>query len=256
MQKDFFNLIHKDKGNSEVNRGYWDIHNHILPGIDDGSSCWEESYRLIREEHRQGVRNIILTPHYRPGMFQVESSVREHVYLRFCREIERYFPDMHFYFGCEYFAHDGMLRNLRDVRCRMAGTNAVLLEFSTAVHYKNMENVIKHLIKFGFQPIIAHVERYECLYKDTGRIYRLKDTGALIQINAGTVLEKRFSQKRKFVRILLDNDIVDFIASDAHNMKERPVRMKECIDAITKQYGMEKADLIFKQNPSRVFQKL
>lgn len=49
--------------------GYWDIHNHILPGVDDGSGCMRETMEMLEEEYRQGVRHIVFTPHYRRGMF-------------------------------------------------------------------------------------------------------------------------------------------------------------------------------------------
>lgn len=48
--------------------GYWDIHNHILPGVDDGSGCMRETMEMLEEEYRQGVRHIVFTPHYRRGM--------------------------------------------------------------------------------------------------------------------------------------------------------------------------------------------
>ena len=49
--------------------GYWDIHNHILPGVDDGSGCMRETMEMLEEEYRQGVRHIVFTPHYRRGFF-------------------------------------------------------------------------------------------------------------------------------------------------------------------------------------------
>ena len=39
--------------------GYWDIHNHILPGVDDGSGCMRETMEMLEEEYRQGVRHIV-----------------------------------------------------------------------------------------------------------------------------------------------------------------------------------------------------
>lgn len=49
--------------------GYWDIHNHILPGVDDGSGCMRETMEMLEEEYRQGVRHIVFTPHYRRDMY-------------------------------------------------------------------------------------------------------------------------------------------------------------------------------------------
>lgn len=236
-----------------MNHGYWDIHNHILPGLDDGSSCMEETWRLLESEYEQGVRNLIFTPHFRPGMFDVTAPEREQVYADVYREAKNSFPDMRFYLGCEYFAHNYMINNLRDTRCRMAGTNIILLEFSTVGHYKYMESVVSRVIKTGYCPILAHVERYQCLYKNEERIRLLKEMGAMIQINAGNVLGKGGIAQKRFCHKLLADDIVDFVASDAHDLEKRPVRLEACMEKIEKKYGSERVEQLFRKNPARIF---
>lgn len=232
---------------------FWDIHNHILPGVDDGSSCLEESFDLIREEYEQGIRNIILTPHYRPGMFGIDAAVREQVYMRFVEKARLEYRDMHFYLGCEVYAHRNMTELFADARCRMADTPAVLMEFSTSGHFETMESLICQTIESGYLPVMAHVERYACLYEDESRICRLRERGALVQVNADTILEGRRSPRRRFVQSLMENEAVDFIASDAHDMDRRPVHMQACIRMVTKQFGRDTADRIFRRNPDHVF---
>lgn len=233
--------------------GYWDIHNHILPGIDDGSCCMEETYYLIKSEYDQGIRNLIFTPHYRPGMFDVKAGEREQVYENVCKKMQKNFPDMHFYLGCEYFAHNYMMANLRDQRCRMAGTQVILQEFSTVSHFKYIQNVVSRIMKVGHRPIIAHVERYQCLYKNAERIQLLKEMGAMIQINAGSVLGKGGMSKKRFCYRLLEENIVDFVASDAHNLDKRPVNLEDCMEKIEKKFGAEKVEQLFWKNPRRIF---
>lgn len=64
--------------------GYWDIHNHILPGVDDGSGCMRETMEMLEEEYRQGVRHIVFTPHYRRDIFLC--GLREcGIDIRICR---------------------------------------------------------------------------------------------------------------------------------------------------------------------------
>lgn len=84
--------------------GYWDMHNHILPGVDDGSGSMAETLRLVQLEYDQGVRNIVFTPHYRKGMFEISLDEKEEVFHRTCETLTDHFPDMKFYLGCEYFA--------------------------------------------------------------------------------------------------------------------------------------------------------
>ena len=88
--------------------GYWDIHNHILPGVDDGASCMEETYDLLAEEYRQGVRSIIFTPHHRPKLFRVSIQEREEVYQKVCRSMQPEFPELRFYLGCELYIQEGL----------------------------------------------------------------------------------------------------------------------------------------------------
>ena len=152
--------------------GYWDIHNHILPGVDDGASCMEETYDLLAEEYRQGVRNIIFTPHHRPKLFRVSIKDRESVYWKVCRQMHETFPDMHFYLGCEFYVHDRMEEELADIRCRMARTNVVLAEFSTAGHFTDMKRHVQEILRQGVPPdhrprgavpVPVHLRRTPCV---------------------------------------------------------------------------------------------
>lgn len=83
--------------------GYWDIHNHILPGVDDGSGCMRETMEMLEEEYRQGVRHIVFTPHYRRDMFAIPREEIQTVYARVCEMAADRFPEMEFYLGCEYY---------------------------------------------------------------------------------------------------------------------------------------------------------
>ena len=59
----------------------FDIHCHIVPSVDDGASSAEEAYKMLQMEYRQGVRNIIATPHYRLQMFETPIETVEHQFL-------------------------------------------------------------------------------------------------------------------------------------------------------------------------------
>lgn len=94
--------------------GYWDIHNHILPGVDDGSGCMRETMEMLEEEYRQGVRHIVFTPHYRRDMFAIPREEIQAVYARVCEMAADRFPEMEFYLGCEYYIHsDTSVERLR-----------------------------------------------------------------------------------------------------------------------------------------------
>ena len=104
----------------------------------------------------------------------------------------------------------------------------------------------------GKIPVIAHIERYECLEKNIKLIEKLIEHGVKIQVNAESVLKpklfgdkhKKYKQRAKY---FLEKDIVDIISSDAHNLD-----MKEAYDVILKKYGEEKAKLLFELNAENI----
>ena len=111
--------------------GYWDIHNHILPGVDDGSSCMRETMSLLQAEYEQGIRHLIVTPHYRRGMFEIDFEDIQKVYEKTRLYCEETFPSMHLYLGRECFVSsvNRAEKILSDSRYYMAGRPVVLLEF-------------------------------------------------------------------------------------------------------------------------------
>ena len=88
----------------------WDIHCHILPGVDDGAEDMEMAKMLIRKELDDGVQNIILTPHYRRRMFEPEMSQIYSMYEQLRQETEDW--DINLYLGCEYHANMDMAEDL------------------------------------------------------------------------------------------------------------------------------------------------
>ncbi|MCC8152472.1 MAG: capsular biosynthesis protein [Lachnospiraceae bacterium] len=236
-----------------MTQGYWDIHNHILPGVDDGSSCMDETQMMLAAEYKQGIRNIIFTPHYRPGMFEISADERELVYRRVTECAGHLYPDLRMYLGCEFFAHKNMVPVLRDSRCRMAGTEVILLEFSTITPFCDMFQTVSMVSEAGYRIILAHPERYYCLQKSDFRVRRLRIAGAQIQLNAGGIMGREGRKQKHFCHSLLKENLADFIASDAHDIKNRPVEMERCMKLLQKRYGSKTVQLLFEKNQRCLF---
>lgn len=233
--------------------GYWDIHNHILPGVDDGSGCMSETMQMLQEEYQQGVRHIVFTPHYRRGMFAIPREEIQIVYERVCEAAREQFVDMEFYLGCEYYVHKedtGIVLN--DISYQMPGARSVLLEFSYEKPFQSICEVVRKTVQSGMIPILAHIERYECLCGNLNNVASLRNDGAKIQINADSLLGKHGFGMKRFCMKVLKEDIVDFIASDAHDTVNRTVNMKAAIEVVRKKYGSGKAESIFVTGPEQL----
>ena len=227
-----------------------DIHCHILPKVDDGPDSVEESLKILKDMKRQGIKHVIVTPHYRPEMF--EPSMKRVIYsYRHLRDIA-YEMGVSMSLGCEYYRNEQIIDHMDNrKRPSMAGSRYVLIEFSMNDLFPTIRNYVYELITHGYQPIIAHAERYFCCQK-MEKIQELKDMGALVQLNAGSVLGEEGWKLKIFCLDLMKKDLVDFIASDTHNTSDRKLNLKKCASYVTKKMGKQYAERIFFNNPLNI----
>lgn len=114
-----------------LEEGIFDIHCHIVPGVDDGAADIEETRKLLEMEYKQGVRNIILTPHFRFQMFETSLEKVQRQFRLAEEAAADISKDLHLYLGCEFHANMEMLPMLREKKVStMAGSRYVLVEFS------------------------------------------------------------------------------------------------------------------------------
>ena len=97
-----------------LEEGIFDIHCHIVPGVDDGAADIEETRKLLEMEYKQGVRNIILTPHFRFQMFETSLEKVQRQFRLAEEAAADISKDLHLYLGCEFHANMEMLPMLRE----------------------------------------------------------------------------------------------------------------------------------------------
>ncbi|MCI8506441.1 MAG: capsular biosynthesis protein [Lachnospiraceae bacterium] len=228
-----------------------DIHNHILFGVDDGAEDIEESFDMLEDAKSQGAEAVILTPHYRHGMFGYPLERIEENYQKLDKLAAKL--GISLYLGCEYHVNSEIVANLQDGRCRtLAGSDYVLMEYSYQTEYSRIADYTGRLLSCGYIPVIAHVERYKCLQKQPSLCGELANRGAMIQINADSILGIDGRAAERFCKKLLKNQWADVIASDAHGREERRSHMAKCQKSVEKAYGMTYADRLFMGNPLRI----
>lgn len=234
-------------------KGFYDIHCHILPGVDDGAKNMEESKWMLRKEYADGVRRIILTPHFRYKMFEPSLEVVQKQFLRLQHAAVEVGEDLELYLGCELHASMDMVSCLKNgERLTMAGSRYVLVEFGNSDEKSYIRERIQKLKLNGYLPIIAHVERYRATKGDMDFIDELKDLGALIQVNADSIIGKDGLSMKWFTKKLLKNDLIDFIGSDGHGSTSRVPEMGKCYSQVVKTVGSEYARRIFVENPRKI----
>ena len=231
-----------------------DIHSHIVFDVDDGPRDLADSRALLEESYRQGVRTIISTSHRRKGMFETpENKIAEHFKLvqEIAKEIS---DDLTVLYGAEiYYTSDVLDKLEKKIIPSLADTRYALIEFSMTTPYKEIHTALSNVLRLGITPVVAHLERYHCLENDEKKVRDLIDMGCYMKINSSSVLKpKLFGDKYKFMkkraRFFLEKDLVHFVASDMHNLDDRPPYMEEAYQIISKKYGVAYAEQLFRKN--------
>lgn len=239
-----------------MEQGFIDIHSHILPGIDDGSKSWEQTERMLQMQCEQGVTHVIATPHFDMEQnYQKADKIRELV-AEANEHAKKVTPELTLYTGCEVLYSPGIIDAYKkgDI-LTMADSQYLLVEFFPRSPYREIEEAIASLIREGLIPIIAHVERYECLMQEYDRLCELMKMGAVMQMNSRSLLGKRFDKRVKLCRKMIQNGFVHFLGSDCHNDGERPPKMRETYETIVKLCGKQMADELAMKNGTYIFEK-
>lgn len=233
-----------------------DIHCHILPGIDDGAANISETVKMLRMAAAEGITDIIATPHFRAGrIFPPPDTVYEKLLLAVGAAAAEGIA-IKLYPGNEIYYREDLPEMLRSRKIlTLNGSEYALVEFSPAAMYETVRNGLDSLLTAGFTPVLAHAERCACLIDDCERAFFLREMGAKIQVNAGSVTGKSGAEPKKFVHRLLRENAVDFIGTDAHGSERRPPEIAACRNLIERKYGEEIAAAATSGNAEKILEK-
>ena len=236
-------------------KGFFDIHTHILPGVDDGAGDISEAMRMVRMAWENGTRALVLTPHWRSGSPQNDISQKREVFDRLYQQVSAEYPELELYLGSEvrYGASVPEMLEAGEIQT-LNGSRYVLLEFRTGSPRSQILSGISRCIYSGFTPIIAHAERYDAFYKDASLTEEVLNLGALIQVNAQSILGRQGLRTFFFCGRMLRNKQVHFVASDCHHSDSRTPLLHKCWKKVTKRYGEDYSNRVFYENARRIIQ--
>lgn len=237
-------------------KGIYDIHCHIVPGVDDGATDIEETGKLLRMEYEQGVRTIIATPHFRFRMFETSAEKVKEQFKLVEKAAAEVASDLHVYLGCEFHTNMEMISMLRENKVMtMAGSRYVLTEFSHNSEENYIRERLSTLLSGGYKPIVAHIERYEATRTSMDFVEELVDMGVCMQINADSITGKDGFFTKRYCNRVMKQDLLHFVGSDCHNSTKRTSRIGEAYRVVTAKFGQDYADELFIRNPERILEK-
>lgn len=218
--------------------GYIDIHSHILPGVDDGSQSMEQSLDMLRMAADNGIRRMILTPHNKAERRNVSvKGIQSRLEALQEAAAKQQIP-ITLYPGNEVFYRDGVAEMLEENSlCTLAGSKYVLVEFQPLEDFGYIRAAVYELTGCGYTPILAHVERYQCMAANLDNVAYAIDRGALMQINASSVTGGMGFKGKQIVKKMLKQHLIHFVATDAHDCERRSPQLAECAQYLSKKFG-------------------
>ncbi len=234
---------------STITREIIDIHNHLLPGVDDGPKKSSESIQVLKLYASIGIKKVILTSHYIENSdFNKSVRVREKIFDKLKKES----LDVELYLGNEVFITDNIinLKNDKEITT-LNDSKYMLIEFPMYGFNQNIFSIIGLLRHQGIIPIIAHPERYNFLKEDISLIEEFLDYGCLFECNVGSLVGMYGTRAKRVFKYMLKNNYITFIASDIHSERQFPL-IKKAYFKLEKMVSQEVfKDLTF-SNPLKV----
>lgn len=230
----------------------FDIHCHILPGVDDGSGNLSDSIEMAQLAAELGTKGIIATPHCNiPGMFdnywnsELANRIRELQSIFEQRKIPvTVYPGQEVFLSKHFEAHleKGDFITLNNSRY-------MLVELDFRIDEASAVSRLERLVAEGYVPVVAHPERYGFVIENPKVINKIRSSGCLVQLNAGSFTGDFGSYISKTANMIVQNRFADFIASDAHSQYSRTPNLADVHELICENFSYDYADVLFKINP-------
>ncbi len=216
--------------------------------MDDGSKTLEDSVAMLRMAAEGGTRGIVATPHadleykFQPDLIreradQLRAAAGGRIEL---------------WTGCDFHL---TFDNIQDAinhptRYTINHKSYLLVEFSDMLIFQNTADIFARLGEAGMIPVVTHPERNTLLQQRLPQLKHWVEQGAYLQVTAQSLTGRFGKTARAFSLELLNQNLVHFIASDAHDLKHRPPLLKEAFGFVSKEYSAELAQALFVDNPT------
>jgi len=233
-----------------------DIHHHLLPGVDDGPVDIETSIAMVEMAVEDGVTHIVATPHAN-NIYEYDRPAHEAL-LQTVREAlpDRVREKITLGLGSDFHL---LFENVAEAKADPAkfsinGKGYLMLELPDHGIPRNLEEVLYDLRVAGLVPVLTHPERNATLQGSHETLKSWLQGGLLLQVTANSVTGDFGKVAHRLANLLLDNNWVHFVASDAHSVGRRNPRLSTAYATVAKRRGEEAAHRLFVQNPLAAFE--
>ena len=220
------NISVKDSGLLE---GFCDCHCHLLPSVDDGVQKVEKSLYILARWESLGMSEVWLTPHVMEDIPNRPDELSAH----FERFTASYGGHIKLHLAAEHMMDGPFLERLEAGDLLPVGKdgNRLLVETSYYIPPMNMDGIIDKVKRKGYEPVLAHPERYQ--YMDADDYRHWKEKGVLLQLNVPSLVGAYGQEVQAKARKLLDRGMYDCCGTDTHSAEQMDCFLESMISKKT-----------------------
>ncbi|WP_240410403.1 tyrosine-protein phosphatase [Hymenobacter oligotrophus] len=198
------------------------MHSHLLPGLDDGSESVEQSVELLQAMEALGYRKLVMTPHIMGDFYRNTPSGVHAALSQLQQAATAAGCTVELACAAEYYLDESLTRKLAagEQLLSFGGDKRYLLFETSYINEPfNLQEAVFEMKAAGYQPVLAHPERYTYLYGRFAELERIREGGVLLQLNLNSLVGYYSSGAKRVAEKLIDAGLVDFAGTDAHNLK-------------------------------------
>ncbi len=227
-----------------------DIHAHVLPGVDDGPGNFYESLEILRGGILEGIHGVVCTSHVMENLTpELEKKFMEK-FLKLKELAAKEGLGISLWLASELMSTANF-----DFHSPIATFNNngkyLLIELPMAQMPSGVGEIFFQLNLEGIHPILAHPERNTVIMQKPQVIYEFINRGVLMQINSGSITGVFGKRPKDTAMLMLEHNLVHFVASDCHNPASRPMSLKRSFSVVQDKFGKKRAEDLFIKNPAK-----
>ncbi|WKW51034.1 tyrosine-protein phosphatase [Rhodomicrobium lacus] len=235
----------------------FDLHSHLLPGIDDGSPNMKVSFDMARAYVDQGVLCVACTPHITPGLYHNTGPQIRKSAAALQHALDEAGIPLHIATGADnHIVPDFVDALRRGHLLALDDTAYVLVEPPHHTAPARLEELFFSILVAGYVPILTHPERLSWIEGKYDVIERLSARGVWMQVTAGSLLGRFGRRPRYWAQRMLEEGRVHILATDAHNYDSRPPDLLQGREAAAKIVGEAEAYHLVVTRPLGVLKNL
>jgi protein-tyrosine phosphatase len=231
----------------------FDLHCHILPGLDDGAPDLSVSIEMAKAFVADGVTVAACTPHILPGLYLNSGPQIRQATADLQQVLDREGIPLKLVTGADNHITPSFVAELRSGHLlSLADTRYVLVEPPHHVAPPRLEDLFFSLLVAGFVPILTHPERLTWIESHYQTVQRLAQAGVWMQLTAGSLSGAFGRAPRYWSERMLDEGIVHILATDAHDVERRPPNLGQGREFAAKRVGDIEAEHLVVTRPQGV----